>query len=494
MKFWQSTSLAVVAAAAIWGGVYLDEHLAEKEAVQKTQDERLLAFESKDVLEMTLKNTSGQFKFVRENASSNWQLTEPAAVKPDQDAVNNMIAAVQSAKFEQQIDSGQSVADGVRSGNLAAGKDYGFDSPRVSLILKLAANKELGTLEREAKLWLGGDVGIGSGAGSAFNALSLYAVSTCKPGLLLAGHSLASALGKGLKDLRTKFIGDFTVSDVSFISLSKNDGSLIQLEKKKDDGQNQWHVVSPKVIKADNNQVGLFLDSLARLRADSVTEPSAISDANKGALGLSEPNATLVLKDASGKEIQKIDYGLTKEALSLTMSDGAVGSVELTKFTDLAPELKYFRDRRILSSVNFNDVNLLTTLSGKKFQKEGIDWYLTDGTPENNEGKMKKAANEDARRFIEDWEFMTAEDVLDADEATVLSKFGLDKPITSFTLSSTAENKPEIRVLAGSRVPNNEKAVYVKRTDKPEVFVMESKWLDVLTRLDQGEQSPQAKK
>lgn len=118
MKFWQSTSLAVVAAAAIWGGVYLDEHLAEKEAVQKTQDERLLAFESKDVLEMTLKNTSGQFKFVRENASSNWQLTEPAAVKPDQDAVNNMIAAVQSAKFEQQIDSGQSVADGVRSGKL----------------------------------------------------------------------------------------------------------------------------------------------------------------------------------------------------------------------------------------------------------------------------------------------------------------------------------------------------------------------------------------
>jgi len=89
---------------------------------------------------------------------------------------------------------------------------------------------------------------------------------------------------------------------------------------------------------------------------------------------------------------------------------------------------------------------------------------------------------------------MTAEDVLDADEATELSKFGLDKPITQFSLSSTAENKPKIEVLAGSRVPNNEKAVYVKRADKPEVFVMESKWLDVLTRLDQGEQSPQAKK
>ncbi|MEY2988158.1 MAG: hypothetical protein RJB13_1679 [Pseudomonadota bacterium] len=494
MKSWQSIGLAVVAAAAIWGGVFLDEHFAEKEATQQKQDERLLVFESKDVLELTLKNENGQFKFIRENSGANWQLAEPTGAKPDQDAVNNMIAAVQSAKFEQQIDSGKGIADALKSGDSAAGKDYGFESPRVALTLKLAANKELGTSEREAKLWLGGDVGIGSGAGSAFNAISLYAVSSDKTGLLVSGHSLASTLGKGLKDLRTKLIGDFIVSEVSTITLSKNDGSVIQIEKKKDDGQNQWHVVSPKAIKADNNQVGLFLDSLVRLRADTVTEPSAISDANKGALGLTEPNATLVLKDASGKELQKIDYGLTKEALSLTMSDGAVGSVELTKFTELAPELKFFRDRRVLTDVNFNDVNVLTTLSGKKFQKEGINWYAADATTQNDDEKMKKAANEDVRRFVEDWEFMTAEDVLDADEATELSKFGLDKPITQFSLSSTAENKPKIEVLAGSRVPSNEKAVYVKRTDKPEVFVMESKWLDVLTRLDQGEQSPQAKK
>lgn len=494
MKSWQSMTLAAVAAAAIWGGVFLDEHLAEKEAVQQKQDERLLAFESKDVLQFALKNKNGEFKFARENATANWQMTEPAGAKPDQDAVNNMIAAVQSAKFEQQIDSGKSVADSIKSGDASAGKEYGFETPRAELVVKVAANKELGTAEREVKLWLGGDVGIGSGAGSAFNALSLYAVSSDKSALLVTGHSLASTLDKGLKDLRTKLIGDFNVSEVAFITLSKNDGSVLQLEKKKDETQSQWHVVSPKMIKADNNQVGLFLDSFVRLRADSVTEASAISEANKGALGLSQPNASLVLKDAEGKELQKIEYGLTKEGLFLTMSDGAVGSVEMTKFTDLAPELKYFRDRRVLTEVNFNDVNLLTTVNGKKFQREGIDWYAVNATSQNNDKNEKKAANDEVRRFVEDWEFMTAEDVLDADETTELSKFGLDKPITSFSLGSTAENKIKVDVLAGSRVPGNEKAVYVKRGDKPEVFVMESKWLDVLTRLDQGEQSPQAKK
>lgn len=494
MKSWQSMTLAVVAAAAIWGGVFLEEHLAEKEAVQKKQDERLLAFESKDVLQLKLTNKNGEFQFVRDSATSNWQMPVPGGAKPDQDAVNNMIAAVQSAKFEQQIESGKSVADGLKAGDSAAGKDYGFENPRVSLVLKIAANKELGTPEREAKLWLGGDVGIGSGAGSAFNAISLYAVSSDKPGLLVAGHSLASTLEKGLKDLRTKFIGDFTVSEVAFIDLSKNDGTTLQLEKRKDDNQSQWHVVSPKSIKADNNQVGLFLDSLVRLRADSITEASAITAANRGALGLSEPNATLFLKDASGKELQKIEYGLTTEALYLTMADGAVGSVELTKFSDLAPELKYFRDRRVLTEVNFNDVNVLTTLSGKKFQKEGINWYPLNVNAQKDEKKAEKVADEDVRRFVEDWEFMTAEDVFDADETTDLSKFGLDKPITQFKLSSTDENKPKIEVFVGNRVPNNEKAVYVKRADKAEVFVMETKWLDVLTRLDQGEQSPQAKK
>jgi hypothetical protein len=101
---------------------------------------------------------------------------------------------------------------------------------------------------------------------------------------------------------------------------------------------------------------------------------------------------------------------------------------------------------------------------------------------------------DDARNFVDDWEFSTAEDVLDAEETTELAKFGLDKPLTQFTLGSTDEKKPQIEVSVGSRVPNNEKAVYLKRADKPEVFVMETKWLDVLTRLDQGGQSPQAKK
>jgi hypothetical protein len=494
MKPWLKMTLAVVAGAAIWGGLVLDQHLAEKEVASKKQEVKVLDFESKDVLKISLQNKHGQFVFQRETATSDWKLVEPTGPKLDQDSIRNMLAAIQSANYEQHLEDQQKVVDSFKKGDAAAAKNFGFEKPRVTIVLDVAANKEADTKARELKLWLGSDLAFGAGAGAAFNAVSSYAISTDRKGLVVVGNSLLSSLEKELKDLRTKVIGDFNVADVASFELSKNDGTQLLLAKTKDNGQSIWSVSKPKQIKADNNQVGLFLDSFTRLRADKITEPAAINEQNKSALGLAAPSATLVLKSEDGKVLQTIQMGLTAESLFLTMADGAVGSVELTKFSDLAPSLKFFRDRRVFTGVSFNDINLLKTKSGQRYQKEGTAWYNSAAEAPKDPKKPEKVAVDDARNFVDDWEFSTAEDVLDAEETTELAKFGLDKPLTQFTLGSTDEKKPQIEVSVGSRVPNNEKAVYLKRADKPEVFVMETKWLDVLTRLDQGGQSPQAKK
>jgi hypothetical protein len=494
MKSWVKITLAVVAGAAIWGGLALDQHLAEKEEVSKKQAVKVLDFESKDVLKITLQNKHGQFVFQRESATSDWKLVEPQGPKLDQDSIRNMLAAIQSANYEQHLEDQQKIVDAFKKGDLAAAKAFGFEKPRVMVTLDVAANKEAGTKARELKLWLGSDLAFGSGAGAAFNAVSSYSISSDRKGLVVVNNSLLSSLEKELKDLRTKMIGDYIVSDVASFELTKNDGTQLVLNRTKENGQNIWSVSKPKQIKADNNQVGLYLDSFTRLRADKITEPAAINEQNRVALGLTTPSATLVLKAEDGKVLQTIQMGLTTESLFLTMADGAAGSVELTKFADLAPTLKFFRDRRVFAGVSFNDINLLKTKSGQRYQKEGASWYNASTEAPKDPKKPEKLAVDDARNFVEDWEFSTAEDVLDADEATDLSKFGLDKPLTSFSLGSTDEKKPQIEVSVGNRVANNEKAVYLKRGDKPEVFVMETKWLDVLTRLDQGGQSPQAKK
>lgn len=494
MKTWVKLAAAIAAGAAIWGGIALDEHLAEKEQASKKQEVKIVDFETKDVLKLTVQNKSGKYVFKRDNATANWSMSEPAGPRPDQDTINNLLSALQSATFEQHLEDAQKVADAVKSGDGSAGKDFGLDSPRSQIELDVAANKETGGKARTLKVWIGGDVSIGAGAGAAFNAISVYALSSDRKGLLVAGASIVSSVDKELKDFRSKIIGDFSVTDVKEIELSKNDGTQIVLAKTEENGASKWTITKPKNVRADNNQVGLYLDAWTRLRADKVTEPASITPENKAALGLQPANTTVIMKGDGGKELQKIELGLTKDALYAVMSDGAVGSLELSKFADLSPVLKYFRDRRVFSGVSFNDINKLTTVSGKEYQKEERNWYLVGAAAAADPKKPERVANEDARKFVEDWEFSTAEDILDAVETANLATFGLDKPITRFTLSAPADKKIQVEVLAGNRVPNNEKAVYVKRSDAPEVFVMETKWLDVLTRLDQGGQSPQAKK
>ncbi|MEN9824321.1 MAG: hypothetical protein RI953_66 [Pseudomonadota bacterium] len=494
MKTWVKLTAAIAVGAAIWGGIAFDDYYSEKEQASKKQEVKLVDFETKDVLKLTVQNKAGKFVFQRENSTANWKMTEPTGPRPDQDTVNNLLSAVQSTNYEQNIEDAQKVADAIKSGNLAAGKDYGFEPPRSQIEIEVAANKDAGTKARNLKIWLGGDLNIGGGAGAAFNALSVYAVTSERKGLLVVGSSFVTSLSKELKDFRSKIVGDYSVTDVKEFELTRNDGSVVALAKSQENGQSKWSVTKPKAVKADNNQVGLYLDSWTRLRSEKITEAASVNDQNKAALGLVQPNATLVLKGEGGKVLQKIDIGLTNDALYATMSDGAVGSFELSKFPDLAPPLKYFRDRRVFSGFSFNDVSKLKTVSGKVYQKEERNWYLIGAVPTADAKKPEKVAIEDARKFVEDWEFATAEDVLDADATTNLATFGLDKPITRFTLSATDEKKMNSEILVGNRVPNNEKSVYVKRADTPDVFVMETKWLDVLTRLDQGGQSPQAKK
>ncbi|MFZ9519254.1 MAG: DUF4340 domain-containing protein [Silvanigrellaceae bacterium] len=494
MKSWVKLTAAIAVGAAIWGGVALDEYYSEKEQASKKQEVKVVDFETKDVVKLTVQNKSGKFVFQRENSTSNWKMSEPVGPQPDQDTVNNLLSAVQSTNYEQNIEDAQKVVDSIKAGNLAAGKDYGFEPPRSQVEIDVAANKDAGTKAKNLKIWLGGDLNIGAGAGAAFNALSVYAVSSERKGLLVVGSAIVSSLSKELKDFRSKIIGDFSVTDVKEFELTRNEGSVVALAKSQENGQSKWSITKPKTLKADNNQVGLYLDSWTRLRSDKITEAAAINDQNKASLGLVQPNATLVLKGDGGKVLQKIEVGLTTDALHATLSDGAVGSFELSKFPDLVPPLKYFRDRRVFTGVSFNDVSKLKTSSGKVYQKEEKNWYLVGAVAAADPKKPEKVANEDARKFVEDWEFATAEDVLDAEGTTKLTEFGLDKPIARFTLASADEKKFQSEILVGNRVPNNEKSVYVKRVDTPDVFVMETKWLDVLTRLDQGGQSPQAKK
>lgn len=108
------------------------------------------------------------------------------------------------------------------------------------------------------------------------------------------------------------------------------------------------------------------------------------------------------------------------------MSDGAIGTVDVGQLTDLFPNLKYFRDRRVMRDVSMADVLKIKTPKGRIYQKENNNWFATEG-PGVDKEKQSKDGNSDAGRLYADWEFMAADDNYRKPQ----------KPQTSLSLAST---------------------------------------------------------
>lgn len=497
MNTWAKIGLSIVGVAAVAGVYFGDEYYTKKEDEQKLVSSKAVHFETQNVRTIVLNNDNGQFFFERDDATSDWRMTEPRQVKPDQDAVNNFLSAVQSLKVEQEVPNTETV---VKMSEEAASQ-YGLSKPRIGIEVRLADNKI-------HKLFIGNDVRVGSESDGDFVAVSTYAVNPDKHSLLVVSSSIVSAAKKNFSEFRTKVAGDFKPAEVSSFTLSRDNGITIELKKE----GNDWKIVKPTEMQADNNNVGLYLDRISKQRVEKVIETADVTPNDRRTYNLEPASATLSVSNAEGALLQNMQFGLTKEKVFLTMADGAYGEVDLAQWADLVPELKYFRDRRVMRDVAMGDVLRIKTLAGNKYQREGNDWFLTtdsplysqkpvptsapDGaTPAAGEAAAdaKAAASIEASRVFSDWEFLTADDIIDGPDAQGLASYGLNDPLTRFSFEFKDDaNRPAEEILVGNRVPNDEKRVYVKRASKPAVYIVETAWLDNLQKLDEKPEGPHA--
>jgi len=301
------------------------------------------------------------------------------------------------------------------------------------------------------------------------------------------GSGIYTSLNKKFEDFRTKSVSNFKVADVHNIKIVKHTTKEV-LTLKKIDGA--WNLVSPKTLPADGNNVALLLDKYSRAKAEKVTEKSALNPSLLSSYSLNPSTQSVQLLDQDGKPVQSFELGLTKEAIYITMADGAVGSLPINVWTDFAPEVKGLRDRKVMKDVVFADINRIKTKSGRTYQKEGNDWYPVS-TPEkplaeaSKDAQENKLADSDANTFFIDWQYMLADDIIDPPESKKLSTYGLDNPVSTFSFAFKEDaKKPAEEVIVGNRVPKDEKKIYVKRASQPEVYIVDTKWMDRLAKLD----------
>jgi hypothetical protein len=495
VNYWAKLGLSLAGLGALVGIWFGDEYYTKKEAEEKKIAEKVLNFESEKVRGILLKTGTDEFSFARDSATAEWKfLGQVAQIRPDQDAVNNFLSALKDMRRERDLEGYDE----------AKKADFGLDKPRRVIEL---------TLEGDSKLAfeIGGDVQVGKAQGAEFKALSTYAHllgDKNTKSLLVIPSSALTQTDKKFSDFRTKSVVHFSRDSVSSFSYVGKEGN-VKVAKK--DGN--WSVTlqpsaatgagaPEKVYGGDSNGIGLYIDKVQRLRADNVIEKTALGQNGTekfGEYGLSNPARVVSFFNEGGELLQELKIGVNETRTNLVMADGAVAQIALDQFAELAPELKTFRDLKVMSGVDFSKVTKLVTSKGKSFQKEGQKWFpITDNnSAAPAEGKSAEAGRSDqesrseAGTLASDFEFMRAKDIIDPEYLKNDQAYGFDQPIESFSFEFSADsaiNKVGIKV--GRRVETDEKNVYIKRDGSPAVYIVETTWMDSLKALEQDKPAP----
>lgn len=487
MNFVSKIALGILATGALGGLYYWDLKRSEKQEEAKLQENRALPFQTAEATHISLQSPKGNLVLQRENKDANWKFSTPqTTVGVDQDSVKSFLDQVNTLDLMQEIPSTEKAV----KGDEAARREYGLATPAATFQVTLANGTK-------HSLSIGSDLSIGKDANAeAAKGMAVYALSSSRNNVILLSSSNTGTFEKSFADFRTKAVATFKTADVAFFDIVRASGDNLSVAKV--DGK--WMIRKPRELVGDESGITLYLDRMASLKADEVQEAAA-ADRNK--LGLAPAQATLVLRDKDQKELQRIEMGKETDArFAVTMADGGIGILTSRKWDELAPELKSFRDRRVLRDVAMAEVRKIVTASGKTFERDAKDWYPVGGkaveiplpklTPVANATpnvaatptEPKKEANRDVGDFFSDFEFLTADDIIDDARTKDLAAFGLDKPQTEFTFIP-AEGKGEpVRILVGKKVPNDDKLIYIKRANQDAVFAVEKYWLETLKKFE----------
>ncbi|KAB8028066.1 DUF4340 domain-containing protein [Fluviispira multicolorata] len=467
MKYSIKVALGLVAIATLAGVYYGDNYMTTKKDERQKETTYAIFFDTKDVVKFTVQNKNAVFTFIRDSLTSPWKLISPIAVAADQDAVNNILAAIQQLTVQQELLN----TEAALKGDKAMLSEFGLENTKNSVTIDLK-NSEI------KQLFIGSDLDLGKKSVGGFNPASVYAMNPTKKLLLVIDNSFISVLeNKTLSDFRSKRIGDFKGTDVVSLDIKSHEGNIVVSKDK----NSKWEVQKPHAWPADPAFLEEFLGRYQGLLGQKIYENQNVTPDLKKKFNLLPPSAVVDLKDSSGKTLQNFEYGITKDGIFVTMRDGAVAQLNLDLWSDLIPKDKYFLNRQVLLGINLDHISGLK-LSHSTYLRKDNNWYFVES--ETQQPSVSQPPNAEVLTFFSNWELMTADDLILNATNEDLVHFGLTKPLKTFSfLFKPNSNTKSIEIIVGNRVPKNEKSVYLKRSDAPTVYIVEAGWLSLLAQL-----------
>lgn len=366
-----------------------------------------------------------------------WWITEPLEAKADAAKVSNLLRAVTQDQVTTFLDNPPA-----NLGNL------GLDPPRGEITLALEGGAETTLL-----------LGAGKKPGG------VYARRRGEQKVLELKEDFVKGLPQQVADLRDRMLLNFDHGQVARIELESPRGRTL-LKKEED----TWRIKEPEEALADQRVVENLLWDLARVRVKEFVTDSAKT---LKPYGLDAPAVTIRLWDKGEKSLTSLALNRAEKqegAYARVGSGQAVTLVEARLFEQLTQGSLDLRLRQLLSFETWDVGKMGLSRDGQEIllEKQKDRWQLK----KPKEGRTKYAAVADLLNDIKNlrWEKVVAR------EPTDLSRYGLEKPATTVTLTKT-DGKPLGTLLLGKTEGD---LLYAKTQDHPDIYAVPSAFLKSL--------------
>lgn len=362
-----STHLLLICLAGLSAWFFLYENqYKQKQQELKTQELSLLPFEKDSITELIITQKEGPAVHLKKGSEEEWLLIEPISDQADNQTVNQLLSALDSAKNERTVEEAPKYLT-----------PFGLDKPEVKI-------KAIKDLNNQVELLLGIPTQVGAG---------LYAKLASDSKVIKTTKSLTTSFQKTLFELRNK----------KLISLKRNLVSEIELEfagKKvffvKDSSTGNWQLgrlgAPVKLTQWSKVENKIFNLSAQAVFAESPDE----------ALSTLFQNARLILNlkvnsNDPVKALKEKVLLVEQSGKTLAQVEGRSPIYELSKglIQELSQPEETYRDKHILAFEQNSISRIKFSHQGKKFEllKDQDKWRFDPAVDPNEVVDSNKVDN-----------------------------------------------------------------------------------------------------
>ncbi|HLV87617.1 MAG TPA: DUF4340 domain-containing protein [Candidatus Sulfotelmatobacter sp.] len=407
---------------ALIGALYWSSHRKPSDEVSSKSADApsILKLDEGGITKLEIKKKGADSIVLSRTSANSWQIVEPEHLPADESSVSSVLSSISS------LNSQRLVVD--KATDL---KSYGLDEPSLEADISEKDGKS-------QKLLIGDDTPTGG---------SVYAALAGDPRVFTIASYSKTSLDKSVNDLRDKRLVTITPDKISRLELTKNNESL-EFGRNKE----EWQILKPKPLRADNFQVAELVRKVAGARMDfsgSSTEKETEAGFSHGT-----PVATVKVTDQSGT--QELQVRKDKDAY-YAKSSVAEGSYKVD--SDLGKSLDKglddFRNKKVFD-FSYNDPAKIEMHNGSKayfLTRSGADWW-SNGKKEDGESVealVSKLRDLTADKF-EDSGFSnpTIQVIVTSDSGKRVENISIAKTGSGYL--AKRENEPTLYALSGNSI------------------------------------------